>query len=80
MQFKEAVSKRILELCDKYHYSPNKLAEMSTIPPTTLRSMLANKVDNPSSYNIYKICKLFKMEMKDFFDTEYFKINKIDDD
>ena len=79
MTFKEAVSKRILELCDKYNYSPNRLAEMSTIPPTTLRSMLAYQVENPSSYNIYKICKIFKIEIKDFFDTDYFKLNNIDD-
>ena len=80
MQFKEAVSKRILELCDKYNCSPNRLAEMSTIPPTTLRSMLANKVDNPSSYNIYKICKFFKIEIKEFFDVDYFKLKNIDDE
>ncbi len=79
MTYKEAVSKRILELCDLYNYSPNRLAEMSTIPPTTLRSMLANKVENPSSYNIYKICKIFKIEIKDFFDTDYFKLKNIDD-
>lgn len=79
MTFKGAISKRILKLCDKYHYSPNRLAEISTIPSTTLRSMLANQVENPSSYNIYKICKIFKIEIKDFFDTDYFKLNNIDD-
>ena len=79
MIYKKAVSKRILELCNKYNYSPNKLAEMSTIPPTTLRSMLANKVDNPSSYNIYKICRTFKIEIKDFFDADCFKLKNIDD-
>lgn len=73
MQFKEAVSERIYELCDKYHYTPNRLAEMSTIPPTTLRSTLAKRVDNPSSYVIYKICQTFKIEMKDFFDSPLFK-------
>lgn len=29
MLFKEAVSQRIFELCDKYNYTPNKLAELS---------------------------------------------------
>ena len=48
MLFKEAVSERIFNLCDKYNYSPNRLAEMSAIPPSTLRAMLSNKVDNPS--------------------------------
>ena len=33
MLFKEAVSTRIIELCNKYNYTANKLAEMSYIPP-----------------------------------------------
>lgn len=79
MVFKEAVSTRIYELCEEHKYSPNKLAELSTIPPTTLRSMLANNVDNPSAYNIYKICKTFKISVKDFFDSELFNPNKLED-
>jgi len=72
MLFKEAVSRRIYELCNEHNYTPNKLAEMSAIPPTTLRSMLANKVDNPSSYVIYKICKTFKISLVDFYNSDLF--------
>ena len=72
MLFKEAVSERIYELCDKFKMTPNRLAELSTVPPTTLRSMLANNVTNTSSYVIYKICKVFKIELKDFFDSDLF--------
>lgn len=73
MKFREAVSERVYELCDKYNYTPNRLAELSTVPPTTLRSLLANNVTNPSSYVIYKICKTLKIEMKDFYDSDLFK-------
>lgn len=79
MLFKEAVSKRILELCNKNNITPNKLSELSTIPQTTLLSMLANRVDNPSSTNIYKICKTFKISLKDFFDCDLFNFKNIDD-
>lgn len=79
MFFREAVSNRIYELCDKYNYTPNKLAEMSTIPPTTLRSTLSNNVENPSAYNIYKVCKTFKISLKDFFDSEFFDFDNIED-
>ena len=79
MLFKEATSQRILELCDKYGYTPNKLAEISAIAPSTLRATLSNTVDNPSSYIIYKICKTLKIELKEFYDSELFNINKIDD-
>ena len=79
MLFKEAISQRILELCDKYGYTPNKLAEISAIAPSTLRATISNTVDNPSSYIIYKICKTLKIELKEFYDSELFNINKIDD-
>ena len=54
MLFKEAITLRILELCNKYNYTPNKLAELSAIAPSTLRALLANNVDNPSSTIIFK--------------------------
>ena len=79
MLFKEATSQRILELCDKYGYTPNKLAEISAIAPSTLRATISNTVDNPSSYIIYKICKTLKIELKEFYDSDLFNINKIED-
>lgn len=77
MLFREAISQRILELCDKYNYTPNRLAEMSSVPPSTLRATLANRVENPSSFVIYKICKTLNIEIKDFFDDE--KFNNLED-
>lgn len=78
MLFKEAVSQRIFELCDKYNYTPNKLAELSAIPPSTLRALLANRVDNPSSTIIFKICKTLKIELKEFYNSKLFDINKLE--
>ena len=78
MLFKEAVSQRIIELCNKYNYTTNKLAEMSAIPPSTLRALLANQVDNPSSTLIFKICKTLNIELKDFFDPKLFDIKKLE--
>ena len=78
MLFKEAVSQRIFELCDKYNYTPNKLAELSAIPPSTLRALLANNVDNPSSTVIFKICKTLKIELKEFYNSKLFDMNKLE--
>ena len=52
---------------------------MSAIPPSTLRAMLSNKVDNPSAYNIYKICKTLKISVKDFYDCDLFNNKNLDD-
>ena len=70
--------KRILELCNKYNYTPNKLAELSAIAPSTLRALLANNVDNPSSTIIFKICKTLKIELKDFYDSPLFDMEKLE--
>mgnify|MGYP003195907595 CR=1 FL=1 len=75
MLFKEAITLRILELCNKYNYTPNKLAELSAIAPSAL---LANNVDNPSSTIIFKICKTLKIELKDFYDSPLFDMEKLE--
>ena len=33
MSFTEAIINRILELCKMNHITPNKLSELSTVPP-----------------------------------------------
>lgn len=78
MLFKEAISLRILELCELYKYTPNKLAELSAVPPSTLRALLANQVDNPSSTIIFKICKTLKIDLKDFYNSKLFDMNKLE--
>lgn len=77
MLFKKAITLRILELCNKYNYNPNKLAELSAIVLSALRALLANNVDNPSSTIIFKICKTLKIELKDFYDSPLFDIEKL---
>lgn len=79
MLFKEAISKRIYELCNKNNYSPNKLAELSVIAPSTLQDMLTLKVSNPSSYVIYQICKTLNMTMEEFFDSDLFNPENLED-
>ncbi len=78
MLFKEAVSQRVFELCDRYNYTPNKLAELSAIPPSTLRALLANQVENPSATVIFKICKTLKIELKEFYNSKLFDMNKLE--
>ena len=56
MTFTEAIIERINELCKLNHITTNKLSELSTVPATTLYALLYDKVENPSSKNIYKFC------------------------
>ena len=77
MYLKEATSKRIIELCNEHNFSPNKLAEMSRVPPSTFSDMINSKRDNPSSLVICKICKTLKIDLKDFYNSDLF--NNLDD-
>ena len=79
MIFKDAISKRIYELCDKNNITPNRLAETSCIPPSTLQGITSGKVQNPSSYIIFQICKPLNITIKDFFDSELFNPNNLED-
>ncbi len=75
--FQEAVSQRIFELCEKYNYTPNGLAEASGIPPSTLQNITQCKITNPSSFIIFQLCKTLKLTMSDFFDSELFNPKNI---
>ena len=55
-----------------------KLFELSAIAPSTLRALLANNVDNPSSTIIFKICKTLKIELKDFYNSPLFVMEKLE--
>lgn len=72
MSFTQAIINRILELCEKNHITPNKLSELSTLSVATLFALLNDKVENPSSKNIYKICKVFGITVAEFYDTDIF--------
>ena len=79
MLFKESVSNRIFDLLDEYNITPNNLSNLSNIPPSTLRGVLNNQVENPSSYVIYKICKTLNLELKDFYNSSLFSEENLDD-
>lgn len=42
------------------------------------RALLANKVDNPSSTIIFKLCKTFKIELKEFYNSPLFNMEKLE--
>lgn len=77
MTFQEAVSKRIFELCEQYGYTPNGLAEMSSIPPSSLRNITSCRNINSSSYILFLLCITLKITLKDFFDSDLFNPENI---
>ena len=64
MNTKEAVAKRIQELCAEYDMTVNALA--------TASSMLNEKSQNPGVVSIKKICDGLGISIREFFDTDLF--------
>ena len=72
MNVKEAVEKRILELCDDHQLAINALANIAGVSPSTIYSMLNEKSQNPGIVSIKKICDGLEISVRQFFDSDLF--------
>ena len=72
MNTKEAVAKRILQLCEEKHIAINALANISGVAPSTIYSMLNEKSQNPGVVSIKKLCDGLEISLRDFFDSPIF--------
>lgn len=70
---KEAVAKRILELCEERKIAVNALATIAGIPPSTVYSMLNEKSKNPGIVSIKKLCDGLGITLREFFEAEIFE-------
>ena len=73
MNVTEAVKKRFEELCYKKNINFCKLATISGVPYTTVKSIFYGQSNNPGISTIKKLCDGLEISITDFFDTEYFK-------
>ncbi|MBD5116649.1 MAG: helix-turn-helix transcriptional regulator [Ruminococcaceae bacterium] len=80
MNAKEAVAKRINELCDEHGIAVNALANKTGVSPSTIYSMLNDKSKNPGVVSLHKICYGFDITLREFFDSEIFDSVELDDD
>ena len=72
MNTKEAVAKRILDLCAERNMAINALASISGVSPSTIYSMLNEKSKNPGVVSLKKICDGFGITLGEFFSTPEF--------
>ena len=72
MNTKEAVAKRIIELCNEHHMAINTLANLSGISPSTVYSMLNEKSQNPGIVSIKKLCDGLDITLREFFNSSIF--------
>ena len=72
MNTKEAVAKRILDLCAERNMAVNALASISGVSPSTIYSMLNEKSKNPGIVSLKKICDGLGITLGEFFSTAEF--------
>lgn len=72
MNTKEAVAKRILDLCAEKNIAINTLANLSGVSPSTIYSMLNEKSQNPGIVSIKKLCDGLDITLREFFNSTIF--------
>lgn len=72
MNTREAVAKRIRELCQQHGITPNGLSNLSGVPQATVKSILNGESRNPGIVTLKKLCDGLEMTLAEFFSTETF--------
>ena len=72
MNTKQAVAKRIVELCNERNIAMNALANIAGVSPSTVYSMLNEKSQNPGAVTIKKLCDGLEITLRQFFDSPEF--------
>ena len=72
MQTIDAVTTRILRLCDERNMSINKLATVCALPPSSIKNILYGKSCNPKLLTIKMICDGLDITLAEFFSTPEF--------
>lgn len=72
LKTKEAVAKRILQLCEEKNIAINPLANLSGVIPSTVYSMLNEKSQNPGVVSIKKLCDCLDISVREFFNSDLF--------
>ena len=67
-----AIRNRLLHLCEERGITINKLANISGIPPSSVKNIIYGKSQNPKILTIKMICDGLGMTLDAFFDTEEF--------
>ena len=67
-----AVRNRILQLCQERDITINKLANLSALPPSSVKNILYGKSQNPKIITIKMLCDGLGITSSEFFNTPEF--------
>lgn len=66
------IQKRILHLCEERNMTINRLANVSGLPPSSIKNILYGKSQNPKILTVKKLCDGLNITLGEFFDTKEF--------
>ena len=67
-----AIRNRLLLLSEERHISLNKLANLSAVPPSSVKNILYGKSQNPKIMTIKMLCDGLDITLGEFFSTPAF--------
>ena len=73
MNISQAVSYRIIELCDERKITVNKLSTISAVTQSTVNDIVNHRAKNIGIQTLKKLCDGLDITICDFFDTDYFR-------
>ncbi len=73
MKTREAVAQRILDLCQERNLTINGLANISAVPPSTVKNIIYGVSNNPGIVTIKMICDGLEISLDEFFGADVFK-------
>ena len=73
MRIKEAVVKRVQDLCRQRGIKYNELATLSGVTPSTVYSMMDSSRNDVSVVTIKKLCDGLDLSIPDFFSDSLFE-------
>lgn len=73
MQITDAVKKRFEDLCYEKNLNFCKLASISGVPYTTVKSIFYGQSKNPGIATIKKLCDGLEISITEFFSAEFFE-------
>ncbi len=73
MKTREAVAQRIIGLCQERNITVNGLANISAVPPSTLKNIIYGVSKNPGIVTLKMLCDGLEITLEEFFNSDLFK-------
>lgn len=75
----EAVAQRLSELITEKNLTMNGLAQISAVPPSTIKNIFYGKSRNPGVVTLKLLCDGMGITITEFFDTSVFRELEIEE-